>query len=397
MIIHEERIVEVPEVRYVDAITEVSGPQVQYVDKAVPRFVTEAHEVIIEKTMRPLLEEMPVAVPQVQNVEALREEVVNYWHQQVKEVPKVNMEYRERLIEMRQTGWDHDRSTPSLGVHRLPSAAMPAPVVHSPPPMHFRQSQPHHQTVVHSVPAVHHRIGANAGSVAATAGRTPRPPNSSDIEARFGGGSSSYRGQSQDVLISSVASLDRDRSFSPARPSRPAPGSYRSGSPQRGSCTSSGYVPTGSNVTFGGSLVQGSMGHSSPSHLSAVPPTRLPPTASPALAARTGPPMGTMHFGSGAHLPPTAMMAPGQHRGATLPPSGTLNASGIAAALPPQGTMGPGSFQGLPPQGTMGPGSFQGLPPQGTMGPGSFQGLPPQRTMGPGSFQGSPPFGSVRR
>merc|ERR1719478_1144944 len=47
----------------------------------------------------PLLEEHPVAVPQVQVVEALRQEPVQHVQQQTKSVPKIRMEYRERIIE----------------------------------------------------------------------------------------------------------------------------------------------------------------------------------------------------------------------------------------------------------------------------------------------------------
>ncbi|CAE8705200.1 unnamed protein product [Polarella glacialis] len=73
----QERPVEVPEVQFADAITQVAAPQVQYIDKAVPKVITEAVEVIQEMLQRPLIEEVAVAVPQIMTVEAAATAMLN--------------------------------------------------------------------------------------------------------------------------------------------------------------------------------------------------------------------------------------------------------------------------------------------------------------------------------
>ncbi|CAK0910841.1 unnamed protein product [Prorocentrum cordatum] len=100
--LQQERAVEVEQVQVVDAFTEVVKPQVQLVDKPVPRVITEPLERAVEVHQAPLLEEQPVPVPQVMTVEALREQPYENIQQAVKQVPRVSMEYRERLVEMRQ-------------------------------------------------------------------------------------------------------------------------------------------------------------------------------------------------------------------------------------------------------------------------------------------------------
>jgi len=101
IVLRQERPFEVEQVQYVDAVKQVLRMEVQTVDKVVPKMMTEAVEKIVEVAQQPLIEEVPVPVPQVTTVEALREEAVEHVQQAVREVPKVNMEYRERHIEMR--------------------------------------------------------------------------------------------------------------------------------------------------------------------------------------------------------------------------------------------------------------------------------------------------------
>jgi len=121
IVLRQERQFEVEQVQYVDAVKQVLRPEVQIVDKIVPKLVTEAVEKIVEVPQQPLVEEVPVPVPQVRTVEALREEAVEHVQQAVREVPKVNMEYRERRVEMRSapSAIDDSRS------HVPPLAVMP--------------------------------------------------------------------------------------------------------------------------------------------------------------------------------------------------------------------------------------------------------------------------------
>eukprot|EP00929_Paragymnodinium_shiwhaense_P082997 TRINITY_DN4402_c0_g1_i1.p1 TRINITY_DN4402_c0_g1~~TRINITY_DN4402_c0_g1_i1.p1 ORF type:complete len:770 (+),score=208.36 TRINITY_DN4402_c0_g1_i1:138-2447(+) len=100
--LNEERAIEVVQVQEVDAVTQVIRPEIHYVDKAVPFVETKPVERIVEVTQAPLLEEHPVAVPQIQVVEALRQEPYHQVQTQTRSVPKYHMEYRERVVEADQ-------------------------------------------------------------------------------------------------------------------------------------------------------------------------------------------------------------------------------------------------------------------------------------------------------
>merc|ERR1711862_285072 len=48
------------------------------------------------------IEEVPVEVPQIQTAEVLRQDAVAQTREVVKQIPRVNMQYRERVIEMKE-------------------------------------------------------------------------------------------------------------------------------------------------------------------------------------------------------------------------------------------------------------------------------------------------------
>ncbi|CAE7531714.1 unnamed protein product [Symbiodinium natans] len=81
-----ERAVEVPDPQVVEAITQVVQPIVQYVDKEVPRVVTEPVERLQEVWQRPLVEEVAVPVDQVLTYEAVRQEASQVVHEALKPV-----------------------------------------------------------------------------------------------------------------------------------------------------------------------------------------------------------------------------------------------------------------------------------------------------------------------
>ncbi|CAE7925961.1 unnamed protein product, partial [Symbiodinium sp. KB8] len=66
----------------------VVQPVVQYVDKEVPRVVTEPVERLQEVWQRPLVEEVAVPVPQLLTYEAVRQEASEVVHEAMKPVPK---------------------------------------------------------------------------------------------------------------------------------------------------------------------------------------------------------------------------------------------------------------------------------------------------------------------
>merc|ERR1719265_130942 len=82
-------------------MTQVSMPYVEQVEKAVPRFTTQAVEKIVE-VPQVLIEEVPIDVPQVQIAEVIRQEAKAVMQEVIKEVPKAVMKYLEKVVEISQ-------------------------------------------------------------------------------------------------------------------------------------------------------------------------------------------------------------------------------------------------------------------------------------------------------
>jgi hypothetical protein len=103
VVIREEKIVEVPEIQIVEALTQVLVPQTEYKDKPVRKIVETQ---VVEKHVPvplTLMEERIVEVPQQQIVEALREEHQPVIKEVIKHVPKVQMNYVEKVVEVQST------------------------------------------------------------------------------------------------------------------------------------------------------------------------------------------------------------------------------------------------------------------------------------------------------
>lgn len=82
-----------------DVITEVLKPDIQYVEKSVPRIETETIERTVEVPQM-LFEERLCEIPQVQICEQQRQELHPHVQQVVREIPKVKMEYVEKVVEV---------------------------------------------------------------------------------------------------------------------------------------------------------------------------------------------------------------------------------------------------------------------------------------------------------
>merc|ERR1719517_309054 len=80
-------------------MTQVSCPQVECVDKIVAKYVTQVQERVVE-VPQTLVEERLVEVPQVQILEAIREELQPIYREEVKEIPKVMVNYVEKVEEV---------------------------------------------------------------------------------------------------------------------------------------------------------------------------------------------------------------------------------------------------------------------------------------------------------
>merc|ERR1712187_379470 len=80
--------------------TQVSVPTVQYREKQVPTYSTQVVEKVVE-VPQVLVEEVPVEVPQIQTAEVIRQDAVAQTKEVVKQIPRVSMQYRERVMEMR--------------------------------------------------------------------------------------------------------------------------------------------------------------------------------------------------------------------------------------------------------------------------------------------------------
>merc|ERR1712216_51790 len=69
--------------------------------KQVPTYQTEIVEKVVE-VPHVLIEEMAVEVPQIQTAEVLRQDAVAQTREVVKQIPRVSMQYRERVVELKE-------------------------------------------------------------------------------------------------------------------------------------------------------------------------------------------------------------------------------------------------------------------------------------------------------
>jgi len=175
--LHEERPREEPQVQDVEVMTQVIAPDVRFVDKAIPCVQTEAIEKLVKVQQAPLIQEHPVPVPQVQMVEAIREEHVEFIQRAVKHVPKPTMEYVERVVEYRD-----EYLTQAMPLMR-PGGRMAgrAPVVREASQISTRPASPYGSRVgsmnLRPASPSGSRIGFSSG--VGVGGPTPRPPPSS--------------------------------------------------------------------------------------------------------------------------------------------------------------------------------------------------------------------------
>jgi len=107
-----------------DVITEVTVPVQEYKNKEVKRVQHHGVERLQEVQAEPLYTHRVVEVPQVQQVEYIKEELDVRIREEVKEIPKISMEYRERVT---QVGFCFEGQT----VVNKPKTApiVPAPIV----------------------------------------------------------------------------------------------------------------------------------------------------------------------------------------------------------------------------------------------------------------------------
>merc|ERR1712037_869458 len=92
-----ERPVEVPEVNYVDVVTQVLQPRQEYREKQVPRFEVQARERVVE-VPQVLRKEVVVPVPEVIVAEAVKQVPEPIVQQAPKQIPKPVMEYVTKEI-----------------------------------------------------------------------------------------------------------------------------------------------------------------------------------------------------------------------------------------------------------------------------------------------------------
>merc|ERR1712178_207181 len=67
----------------------------------VPNWSTQVVEKVVE-VPHVLMEEVPVEVPQIQTAEVVRQDAVAQTREVVKQIPRVSMQYRERVVELRE-------------------------------------------------------------------------------------------------------------------------------------------------------------------------------------------------------------------------------------------------------------------------------------------------------
>eukprot|EP00927_Polykrikos_kofoidii_P026122 TRINITY_DN23319_c0_g1_i1.p1 TRINITY_DN23319_c0_g1~~TRINITY_DN23319_c0_g1_i1.p1 ORF type:complete len:844 (+),score=136.31 TRINITY_DN23319_c0_g1_i1:140-2671(+) len=343
--IHAERPVEVSEVQVIDAIKQVVVADVQLVDKSVPAVRLQEVEVAVEVPQAPLIEEHPVPVPQVQVVEAVRQELVETVQVAQKQVPKVHMQYREHVMEkhpdfgnfsgggvgvqpsmpygspaiVTSRGSSPPRSQP-LGAFTSFPSSMPV----SPRPL-FRQGSSHmtrassHVTTRPASPT-----GSRPGSVrlpfagnatVATPGLRPPPSDSITLAAH-----------DDDDVAPVVTELDRDRP--PLTLGGQAP---RSGYQYSGNFGTSAIASTagpGRRVTSL-PLQHGSCSGTFPQHVAATTMVHASPAAQ--VSTRASRPATV--------LPSSATVSGVRHSPQTV--SGSMFRN---HAMPPTGTLPPGAF-----------------------------------------------------
>merc|ERR1712194_269451 len=104
--IEEERPLEVPQVLTVEITTQRPNPQYQQIptvelrNKEVICWETQVVEKVVE-VPHVLREEVAVEVPQIQTCEVLRQDAVAQTKEVIKQIPRVQMQYRERVVELR--------------------------------------------------------------------------------------------------------------------------------------------------------------------------------------------------------------------------------------------------------------------------------------------------------
>merc|ERR1719157_430403 len=75
-------------------------PTVQIAEKQVPTWSTQVVEKVVE-VPHVLREEQVVEVPQIQTCEVVRQDAVAQTKEVIKQIPRVQMQYRERVVELR--------------------------------------------------------------------------------------------------------------------------------------------------------------------------------------------------------------------------------------------------------------------------------------------------------
>merc|ERR1712176_1116299 len=91
-----ERPVEVPQIMTAEAITQVPVAEVAYVEKQIPKVMTEAIEKI-QEVPQVLVEEQLVEVPQVQMAEVIRQVPVEVLQPRQRGIPKVTTQVVEKV------------------------------------------------------------------------------------------------------------------------------------------------------------------------------------------------------------------------------------------------------------------------------------------------------------
>merc|ERR1711879_549928 len=79
----------------------VSVPTVEIAQKQVATYQTQVVEKVVE-VPHVLTEEVAVEVPQIQTAEVVRQDAVAQTREVVKQIPRVSMQYRERVVELRE-------------------------------------------------------------------------------------------------------------------------------------------------------------------------------------------------------------------------------------------------------------------------------------------------------
>merc|ERR1719401_312770 len=92
-------------------MTQVLNPCTEFRDKCVPRYETQAVEKIVE-------------VPQVQVVEATRQDIAPVIQEVIKEVPNIQVEYLEKVVEV-QSQLVQEATGPLRSVAIVPGSVSP--------------------------------------------------------------------------------------------------------------------------------------------------------------------------------------------------------------------------------------------------------------------------------